>query len=91
MEVLPAHMKEMWAMRDLQQLQCEKAMPAGLMHYTAMSSPQLEGVCVCMCVFLHFLRTEDQNPNSASKVRTFRGNDNRLMNRMCVCVFITML
>lgn len=58
MEILPAHMKEMWAMRDLQQLQCEKAMPAGLMHYTSMSFPQLEVVarvyeiiCVFVCVF----------------------------------------
>lgn len=59
-EILPAHMKEMWAMRDLQQLQFEKAMPAGLMHYTSMSFPQLEvvvrvwdyvSVCVCVCVY----------------------------------------
>lgn len=59
MEILPVHMKEMWAMGDLQQLQCEKAMPAVLMHYTSMSFPQLEvatrvlfvGVCAPVRVF----------------------------------------
>ena len=64
-EILSVHMKEMWAIRDLQ---FEKAMPAGLKPYSSMSFPQLElllcvckrlfvGVCVCVCVFTIYVVT----------------------------------
>lgn len=52
-------------------------------------------LCMCLCVFLYFLHTEDQNPDSTSKVRTFGGNENRLMDMVLRfglgCVFVCSL